>query len=166
MKIAFTADEPNGLESVLSYHFGHCPYFVVVEVGEGNIIKKVDSIENPYAGEHSPGELPAFMHTIGADVIVTGGMGPRAQEFFMQYGIKPIVGAYGKVKDVLKEVLKGDYKFETQPAPHHEHGPHEEGENEDVKRLKLEVQDLRKQVAELKSLILEIKEKVEKSEKM
>lgn len=32
MKICFTADEPRGLESVLSYHFGHCPYYVIVDL--------------------------------------------------------------------------------------------------------------------------------------
>ena len=164
MKIAFTADEPKDLESVISYHFGHCPYFVVVEVADGNVIKKVESIENPYAEAHDPGELPTFIHTIGADYIVTGGMGPRAQEFFMQYGIKPVVGAYGKVKDVLKEILRGEYHYEEVPHEHHhEHGPHPQEENEELRRLKLEVQDLRKQVAELKSLILEIKEKMERS---
>lgn len=165
MKIAFTADEPRDLDSVISYHFGHAPYFVLVEIVDGNVIKKVESIENPYAGEHNPGELPAFIHTIGADIIVTGGMGPRAQEFFMQYGIKPIVGAYGKVKDVLKEILKGDYHYhEVSHEHHHEgHGPHPEGDNEEVRRLKLEVQDLRKQIAELKSMILEIKERLGRS---
>ncbi len=162
MKIAFTADDPKDLESVISYHFGHCPYFVIVEVVDGNVIKKVESIENPYAEAHNPGELPEFIHTLGAEMIVTGGMGPRAQEFFMQYGIKPVIGAYGKVKDVLKEILKGDYHYEnTNPVPHEEHGSHNEGENEEIRRLKLEVQDLRKQVAELKSLILELRDKME-----
>ena len=161
MKIVFTSDEAKGMDSVMSYHFGHSPYFVIVEVGEGNIIKKVESIENPYEGEHNPGELPAFMHTIGADTIVTGGMGPKAQEFFMQYGIKPIVGAYGKVKDVLKEVLKGEYKFQGEVSLDNEHKGHEEGEDEEVRRLKMEVQDLRKQIADLKSLLLDIKEKLE-----
>ena len=161
-KIAFTADEPKDLESVISYHFGHCPFFVIVEVNDGNVIKKVESIENPYAQSHDPGELPAFIHTLGADIIVTGGMGPRAQEFFMQYGIKPIVGAYGKVKDVLKELLKGEFHYDSaHTSEHGHHGPHKEGENEEIRRLKLEVQDLRKQIAELKSIIMEIKEKME-----
>ncbi len=162
MKIAFTADDANDLESVVSYHFGHCSYFVIVDITDGNVIKKVQSIENPYKEAHNPGELPQFIHTLGADVIVTGGMGPRAQEFFKQYGIKPLVGAYGKVKDVLKEILEGEYHYEEAKSSSHEHhGPHHEGENEDIRRLKLGVQDLRKQVAELKSLIMELKEKME-----
>ena len=155
MKIAFTSDENKGLDSVMSYHFGHCPYFVIVEV-ENNEVKKVETIENSLAESHGPGELPAFMKNRGVNIIATGGMGPRAQEFFSQYGIKPIIGVYGKVKDVLSEITEG--KVITVPANNVEmHHPHEENENEDIRRLKLEVQELRKEVAELKSLIKEIK---------
>lgn len=162
MKIVFTADDAKGIESVVSYHFGHCPYFIIVNLDDNNVIKKVESIENPYSEEHNPGELPEFINTIGADMIVTGGMGPKAQEFFKQYGIKPIVGAYGKVKDVLKEILGGNLHYDTQNPPPHEHGEHHrEGEDEEIRRLKIEIQDLRKQIALLKSVVLELKEKME-----
>jgi predicted Fe-Mo cluster-binding NifX family protein len=42
MRIYFTSDENRGLESTMSYHFGHCPYFVIVDV-EGNVVKNVEN---------------------------------------------------------------------------------------------------------------------------
>jgi len=155
MKIAFTSDEKNGLESTMSYHFGHCPYFVLVELDDNKLIK-VESIDNPFAQEHNPGELPGFMKELGVDIIATGGMGPRAQEFFKGYGIKPIIGVYGKVKDVLEEIIGGEIQYleekqNIQPLNHE----HEEITNveDEIRRLKLDVKELRREIAEIKSIL-------------
>lgn len=154
MRICFTADEANGLESVVSYHFGHCPYYVIVDI-DGNVVKNVESIPNPMAEEHNAGDLPSYMKEQGIDVIVTGGMGPKAQEFFKNYGIEVFTGAYGKVKDVLEEYLHSKVKYEEMEKEYGEHH-HEEGENNDLRMLKEEVADLRRQIADLKSMIKEI----------
>ncbi len=156
MKIAFTSDEKNGLNSVMSYHFGHCPYFVIVDM-EDNNIKKVESIENPMAQDHNPGDLPGFMKEIGVNIIVTGGMGPKAQEFFASYGIKPIIGVYGKVKDVLEELIgkkigETDEKTINENPVSHEHEEITDME-EEVRRLKIDIKELRREVAEIKSLL-------------
>ena len=157
MKIAFTSDEKRGLDSTMSYHFGHCPYFVIVDLEENKVLK-VESIENPLAESHNPGELPGFMKDLGVEVIATGGMGPRAQEFFKQFGIKPIIGAYGKVKYVLEELIGEEIYFDNpekeaaMEETHHEHLPIDNVEDE-IRRLKMEVAELRKEIAELKSLL-------------
>ncbi|MGC9000929.1 NifB/NifX family molybdenum-iron cluster-binding protein [Caldisericum sp.] len=156
MRICFTADEANGLESVVSYHFGHCPYYVIVDI-DGNVVKNVESIPNPMAEEHNAGDLPSYMKEQGIDVIVTGGMGPKAQEFFKNYGIEVFTGAYGKVKDVLEEYLHSKVKYEEMEKECGEHH-HEEGENNDLRMLKEEVADLRRQIADLKSMIKEIRD--------
>lgn len=157
MKICFTADEPNGLESVLSYHFGHCPYYVVIEV-EGNKVKNVKSISNPLADEHNPGDLPAFMKEQGINIIITGGMGPKAQQYFTDFGIKPVTGTYGRVKDVLEEYLHSKISYEaTEVTEPHEH---KKEENEEVERLKKETTALREQLADLKSALKTIEEKL------
>jgi len=155
MKIAFTSDEKNGLNSTMSYHFGHCPYFVIVEI-EGNNILKVESIENPMAQEHSAGDLPNFMKELGIDVIATGGMGPKAQEFFAGFGIKPVIGVYGKVKDVIEEIIGEQLSYSenknTVEPIKHEHEEIIDIEDE-VRRLKMDVKELRKEIAEIKSLL-------------
>ena len=155
MKIAFTSDEKKGLDSVMSYHFGHCPYFVIVEFDNDNIVN-VESIENPMAKEHSAGDLPNFMKDLGINVIATGGMGPKAQEFFSGFGIKPVIGVYGKVKDVLEEMLGAKLNYSGEKSAvepvNHEHEEITDIEDE-VRRLKMDVKELRKEIAELKSII-------------
>ncbi len=155
MKICFTVDDPKGLESIVSYHFGHAPYYVMVEL-DGSDIVNVVSIKNPMGGEHNPGDLPTFMKENGVDVIVSGGMGPRAQEYFASLGIKAIVGAYGTVKDVLQEYLKGEVGYQTTKVSEHHHY----SENEEIDRLTKEIKAIREQLAELKGIVKMLEEKI------
>ncbi len=161
MKICFTSDEPKGLESVMSYHFGHCPYYVMVDV-EGNKVKNVESISNPFAAEHNAGDLPTYMKEKGVDVIITGGMGPKAQQYFVDYGIKPVTGAYGRVKDVLEEFLNAKIEVhEENTIPIENSHKNEDKENEEVERIKKENADLRRQIADLKSRLSRIEERLD-----
>lgn len=160
MKICFTSDQQNDLESTLSYHFGHCPYFVYVEM-DGNNVTKVYSTVNPMAEGHDIGQLPEYMKQQNVDVIITGGMGPRAQQFFEEYGIKPVIGAYGKIKDVLNEYTKGNINYSEKIAQGNSH-EHSEEENEEIERIKKDIVNLREQIADLKSVVTEIKEKMER----
>jgi predicted Fe-Mo cluster-binding NifX family protein len=73
----------------LAAHFGHCRQFALVEV-EGNEIKKNELLVPP---PHEPGVLPSWLHELGADVIIAGGMGATALELFAQNGIQVITGA-------------------------------------------------------------------------
>ena len=161
MRICFTSDQANGLDSVMSYHFGHCPYFVLVDV-KGNKVVNVESIPNPFADEHNAGDLPSFMHSKGVNVIITGGMGPKAQQYFADYGITPVIGAYGKVRDVLEEYLKSRVEV-TKPVERpvsEQHSESQSKEEEEVERLKKEVTALREQIADLKSLLKALEEKL------
>ncbi|MCK4871129.1 MAG: NifB/NifX family molybdenum-iron cluster-binding protein [Phycisphaerales bacterium] len=72
-------------------HFGHCQQFAIIEADtEKKEILKTDMVTPP---AHEPGVLPAWLHEQGADVIVAGGMGQRAQQLFAQNSITVIVGA-------------------------------------------------------------------------
>jgi len=75
----------------VSMHFGHCREFVVYEVDEAGktILGKTSHTPPP----HEPGVLPRWLHELGADVIITGGMGPRAQQLFAQNGIEVVLGS-------------------------------------------------------------------------
>lgn len=86
MKIAIpTSNE------LLSPHFGHCEEFTIVDVDTGG--GKMLSKEKVAAPAHEPGLLPRWLHEMGADLIIAGGMGGRAQELFAQNGMDVIVGA-------------------------------------------------------------------------
>lgn len=109
MKIAVTAENNTGLDSPVAQHFGHAPYFVLVDVENGEITA-VQGIANPYADSHAPGQIPQFIHAQKADVILSGGMGGRAIEFFEQYGVKAATGASGTVRQALERYLGGQLK--------------------------------------------------------
>lgn len=109
MKIAVTAENNNGLDSMVAQHFGHAPYFMLAEVENGEVTA-VQGVANPFAEAHQPGQIPAFIHAQKADVILSGGMGGRAIEFFEQYGIKAATGASGTVRQSLENYFGGKLK--------------------------------------------------------
>jgi len=94
MKIAIPMD--NGR---LSAHFGHCEQFGIFETGrEGT---EVASKSLHAAPPHEPGLLPRWLHELGADVIIAGGMGQRAQQLFADHGIAVVVGAPAESPEAL-----------------------------------------------------------------
>jgi len=75
----------------LSAHFGHSEQFAILEVDSQNQNVFKQSMHD--APPHEPGLLPRWLHELGADVIIAGGMGPRARQLFEQNGIAVVVGA-------------------------------------------------------------------------
>ena len=75
----------------LAMHFGHCETFTILDVDEQT--KKITGMVSLDPPAHQPGVLPAWLGEQGADVIIAGGMGQRAQQLFAQHGIDVIVGA-------------------------------------------------------------------------
>ncbi len=106
MRIAISSDSPQGLDSMVSPHFGRCPYFTLVDM-DGPTITNVQSVANPYYPNHEPGQVPAFIHSQGANVMLAGGMGGRAISFFQQYGIQTATGAGGTVRQAIEQYLAG-----------------------------------------------------------
>ena len=124
LRIAVSADNPQGMESAVSQHFGRCACFVIADI-EDKGIKAVTAIDNPYANGHEPGQVPELMHWHGATVMLSGGMGRRAIGFFEQYGIEAVTGATGTVRQALQAYLAGQLES-AQPCAdserHHQHG--------------------------------------------
>ncbi|MGD8627265.1 MAG: NifB/NifX family molybdenum-iron cluster-binding protein [Anaerolineae bacterium] len=155
MRIAISADNKKGLDSVVSPHFGRCPHFVVVDL-DGHDVKQVQEVDNPYYGHHQPGQVPALIHSLEANVMLTGGMGGRAIMFFQQFGIEGITGAYGTVRQSVERYLGGQLKGAAPCKESQEHGhgapqvPAEATyEQDELGRLKEEAEMLRQQLEEV-----------------
>ena len=75
----------------LSLHFGHCEQFTLLDVDaeSGEVLAEASHTPPP----HEPGALPRWLSEMGAEVIIAGGMGSRAQGLFEQSGIRVVVGA-------------------------------------------------------------------------
>lgn len=96
MKIAISTDQGQ-----VSAHFGRCPSYTILEINEGRI-QKQEEIPNP---GHQPGFLPQYLHDMGVECIVAGGMGPRAQALFAQKNIETIIGVQGPIDDVIQKII-------------------------------------------------------------
>jgi ATP-binding protein involved in chromosome partitioning len=83
----------------LCAHFGHCQQFALLDVDEKT--KKVTRKQLLTPPPHEPGLLPRWLHEQGADTIIAGGMGQRAQALFGDNGIKVIVGAAAETPEKL-----------------------------------------------------------------
>jgi len=153
MRIAISADDKNGLDSVVSPHFGRCPYYILVDV-EGRQVKNVRAVDNPYYGQHAPGQVPGFINSQGVNVMLTGGMGSRAVAFFEQYGIEAVTGAVGTVRHALEQYLNGVLRGAAPCRESIEHGHGEapapgEYEQDEAGRLREEAEMLRRQLDEI-----------------
>lgn len=154
-RVAISAGDSSGLDSLVSPHFGRCPYYALVDL-DGRDVKQVNAIANPYYEQHAPGVVPGFIHDQGVDVMLTGGMGRRAIGFFEQYGIEAVTGASGTVHDALEEYLGGRLQG---AAPCHESVEHAheeipaEGayERDEAGRLQEEVDMLQQQLAKVQA---------------
>lgn len=95
-------------------HFGHCETFAFYDT----VSKSLNSIPNP---GHEPGFLPGFLKEKGAELVIAGGMGGRAQDLFAAQGIQLIVGISGKVEDVIAQYEKDELKSSGAVCSEHEH---------------------------------------------
>ncbi len=90
----------------LCMHFGHCEQFAIVAVDEA--AKTINGTEFLTPPPHEPGVLPRWLHEQGANVIIAGGMGQRAQGLFDQNDIQVLVGAPADgPEDIVKSYLDG-----------------------------------------------------------
>jgi len=90
----------------LCSHFGHCESFVLMDV-DTEMKKITNKLEIP-APPHEPGLLPRWLHEKGADIIIAGGMGSRAQDLFAENGVRVITGAPAdKPEAIIENYLNG-----------------------------------------------------------
>jgi len=107
MKVALATDDDRGLDAILSHHFGRCPYYVLVDI-QNNKVGEVSAVKNPAYDSHGqPGDVPSFIKSLDAKVIISGGMGPKAIGFFEEFGIEAITGVSGMVKSIIEAYIGG-----------------------------------------------------------
>lgn len=99
MKFAISTEGGN-----VSAHFGRCPTYTLVNIEDGKIVAR-EEIPNP---GHQPGFLPGYLAERGVECIITGGMGPRAQDLFAQNNITSYIGVQGPIEDILERLLKDE----------------------------------------------------------
>jgi ATP-binding protein involved in chromosome partitioning len=101
----------------LCAHFGHCQQFALLDVDEKT--KAVTGKQLLTPPPHEPGVLPSWLHEQGANVIIAGGMGQRAQQLFNDNGIKVVVGAAAETPEkMVEDYLAGTLQAGTNLCDH------------------------------------------------
>ena len=158
MKIALATDDNMGLDAVLSHHFGRCPYYIVVDV-DNKEIKDVKAVKNPFYESHGQtGEVPNFINSLAADVIIAGGMGPKAIGFFQQLGIQAFTGASGIVGDVIKNYMSGQIDGAVPCSDHSSSHSIQTHEHSEAERLEEEMVALRRDLAKAQETLNRLEE--------
>lgn len=102
-------------EGKLTAHFGHCQEFAVVEVEDHEIKNKKILVPPP----HEPGVLPKWLHGLGTNVIIAGGMGARALDLFAQNGITVLTGAPSLTpEELVKQYLDNTLQIGANVCDH------------------------------------------------
>lgn len=83
----------------LCAHFGHCEKFAIVETEDNKLIS--EEILSPPI--HQPGVYPQFLAEKGVSVIISGGMGQKAQQLFHQNNIEVCMGVNAESPSKLVE---------------------------------------------------------------
>lgn len=112
MKIAVASDH-----GMVSQHFGHCEGFMVFDASSKQI-EKSELVKSP---GHRPGFLPVFLHELGIEVIISGGMGGGAIDLFNEKGIEVVVGASGEAKAAAEAYLQGNLVSTGSVCKEHQH---------------------------------------------
>jgi ATP-binding protein involved in chromosome partitioning len=101
----------------LSLHFGHADEFALITIDprEKKIVEKKMVVAPP----HEPGLLPRWLGEEGAQVIIAGGMGVRAQTLFAEQKIEVVIGAMGGTpEEVVTAWMDGTLKSGPNPCDH------------------------------------------------
>jgi len=100
MKILIAIDEDKGMNSKLSEHFGHCPYFAIYETRT----ESLEIIENII--DHSNESLTPVdqIMKFNPTIVFTLGAGKKAIKLFKEKGIKLKTGNYQTVKEVIENI--------------------------------------------------------------
>lgn len=149
MKVCVTAIGP-GIDSEVDPRFGRAQYFVFVDT-DG---MRHESIPNPNINAYGGAGVKSAQLVVekGVQVVITGHVGPNAQEALQAAGIKVVTGAQGmSVREAVDRYLKG----ELSESMVGDHGKGGEGYSL-IRRLFSEVEELKKRVERIEKRLEEI----------
>ena len=96
-------------------HFGHCERFALYDVQNGEVRNSAQLTPPP----HEPGAFPQWLKQQGVDVVISGGMGRRAQSLFSEQGIEVILGLSGSdPAQLVSRYLEGKLSGGANPCDH------------------------------------------------
>ncbi|MGB9833050.1 MAG: NifB/NifX family molybdenum-iron cluster-binding protein, partial [Caldisericum exile] len=103
MIVAITSSG-NTLDSIVDPRFGRCPYFIIVDTDT----MQFKVIENSGMGRQGGAGVNAAQLLVdeGVQVLISGNVGPNAEQALKSGGIRIITGVSGTVKEVIEKLKR------------------------------------------------------------
>ncbi|MHC1595439.1 MAG: NifB/NifX family molybdenum-iron cluster-binding protein [Candidatus Syntropharchaeales archaeon] len=117
MKVCVPTYEMNGLDDTVCEHFGRAPTFTILDIESGEV-RAIPNTSEHFGGIGLP---PEALAKEGVEVMLCGGLGPRAITMFEQAGIDVFVGAGGRVRDAIRAWQEGRLSEATDENACREH---------------------------------------------
>ncbi|MDI6850316.1 MAG: NifB/NifX family molybdenum-iron cluster-binding protein [bacterium] len=105
MKIAITSTGKNP-DSLVDPRFGRCAYFAIVD----SDTMEFKFVMNPALSRPGGAGINAaqFLIDEGVEVVVSGNVGPNAEQALRAGGVKIVTGVSGTLREVLEKIKKGE----------------------------------------------------------
>jgi len=103
MKICITSNG-NSLESQIDQRFGRCSYFIIWDDTDNTF----EAIANPNIDAGSGAGIQSAQLVVAKQVsmVITGEIGPKAEQVLKASNIKIIIGENGDIKRVIEKYKK------------------------------------------------------------
>jgi predicted Fe-Mo cluster-binding NifX family protein len=103
MKVCIPTMGNSCMEEAVCQHFGRAPTFTVLDLDAGTI-RVLTNVSEHMGGSGLPTEA---IFAEGVQVMIVGGLGPKAVQFFAEQCVEVFVGATGTVKDAIEDWREG-----------------------------------------------------------
>jgi predicted Fe-Mo cluster-binding NifX family protein len=103
MKLCIPTMDSGGLDDLVCDHFGRAPTFTVVDT-ETNEVQVVKNRSEHMGGLGKP---PEHIAKTGAKILICSGLGPRAIDMLVGFGVEVYVGAAGTAKEAIEAWKEG-----------------------------------------------------------
>ena len=99
-------------------HFGHCAYYTIFDIEDGNIIS-TERLDSPQ-GCGCKSNIASVMQDMGIELMLAGNMGEGARNKLQSHNIRVIRGCKGAIEAVVKGYLCGIILDSGESCDHHE----------------------------------------------
>ncbi len=133
MRVSIPIMVDNGLNSEISAHFGQSAFFLIIDLDSNKVNKRIYREEDidelvlsisaeRNLAEHACASLADLLTGLNVEILLVEGIGGRPFQLLKENGVKIFAGAYGSIREILRDFLNGMLQeLESASCNHHQH---------------------------------------------